>query len=113
VENGADINAKEDDGMSALLKASCEGHVDIVKMLLEKGADVNAKDRFGRTSLSLSFHTPNTGTTAVIKKYIRIKLMEEILKIALIVKKGITREEDKLLVPYAQRETIRHIASFF
>ena len=35
VENGADINAKEDDKF-ALLMASEEGHIYIVKMLLEK-----------------------------------------------------------------------------
>ena len=75
--------------------ASEEGHIDIVKMLLEKGADVNAKDKFGRTSLMVAFHKP---TAEVIKKYIRIKLMEEILKIALIVKKGLTQKGNKPLV---------------
>ena len=79
-------------------------------MLLEKGADVNAKDKFGRTSLIVAFHKP---TATVIKKYIRIKLMEEILNIALIIKKGLTKKGNKPIVPYAQRETIRHIASFF
>ena len=74
----------------SLLMASEEGHIDIVKMLLEKGADVNAKDKFGRMSLMVAFHKP---TAEVHKKYIRIKLMEEILKIALIVKKGLNKKE--------------------
>ena len=53
-------------------------------------------------------------TIIVLKKDIRIKqLREEILKIALIVKKGLTQKKDKPLVPYAHREIIHRIASFF
>ncbi|PMD55239.1 ankyrin, partial [Hyaloscypha bicolor E] len=38
-----------------LYRASMNGHVDIVKLLLEKGADVNAADRDGQTPLYRAF----------------------------------------------------------
>ena len=37
-------------GQTALMKASSEGHVDCVKLLLEKDADVNHKDKVSAVS---------------------------------------------------------------
>lgn len=51
LEKGADVNAKNNDGTTALIQASEYGYSDIVKMLLAKGADVNAIDEFGRMAL--------------------------------------------------------------
>ena len=127
LDKGADVNAKNVVGNTALILAAAGGHSRIVSMLLNNGADVNATSYNGCSALKLAtigifcvhsgtkieFSQTNEDVVTLIKKHIHDKLMEEILKIALIVKKGITREEDKLLVPYAQRETIRHIASFF
>ena len=41
--NGADVNAKRDNGVTALYIAAHDGHTEIVKELLSKGAEVNAK----------------------------------------------------------------------
>ena len=38
---------------TALMKASFGGHVECVKLLLEKGADVNHKDEVSAVSLSV------------------------------------------------------------
>ncbi|GLH12376.1 hypothetical protein R5R35_011698 [Gryllus longicercus] len=38
VSKGADVNAKDKHGISALLAAVWEGHTDCVKLLLEQGA---------------------------------------------------------------------------
>jgi ankyrin repeat protein/tRNA A-37 threonylcarbamoyl transferase component Bud32 len=51
LERGADVNAKDKDGTSALIYAVKRGDVEIVKMLLERGADVNIKDQFGNSAL--------------------------------------------------------------
>jgi ankyrin repeat protein len=41
VENGADVNAKNDARESALLLTCREGHLDIIRYLVENGADIN------------------------------------------------------------------------
>ena len=48
---GADIDAKDDLGRTALIVASEHGHLDAVQTLLAKGADVNAKANTGFTAL--------------------------------------------------------------
>ena len=44
VENGADVNKKGANGLTALMLASSGGYLDIVEILIKNGADVNAKD---------------------------------------------------------------------
>jgi len=52
VEQGADVNAKDDDGNTALMLAVDEqNNGDIVKCLVEHGADINAKNDDGETAL--------------------------------------------------------------
>ena len=50
IENGADINAKDEDGYTVLMHASFNGYLEIVKYLIEKGANVN-EDKDGVTAL--------------------------------------------------------------
>ena len=50
LEAGADVNAKNCYGETALMKAA-EENVDIVKLLLEAGADVNVRNSRGETVL--------------------------------------------------------------
>ena len=44
LDEGADVNTKDNDGQTAIMWASASGYTDIMKMLSGKGADVNAKD---------------------------------------------------------------------
>jgi ankyrin repeat protein len=48
---GADVNATNSIGYTALIVASCRGHVQVVKELVEHGADIEAKDIQGCTPL--------------------------------------------------------------
>ena len=43
IANGADVNVKTTDGITALMIASLNGHKEVVQSLLIKGADVNAE----------------------------------------------------------------------
>lgn len=54
VENGADVNKKSDNGLTALMHASIGGYLEIVELLIKNGADINAKDILGETALMAS-----------------------------------------------------------
>lgn len=48
---GVDVNAKINNGWSALIYASRDGYTDVVKLLLDRGAEVNTKNANGWTAL--------------------------------------------------------------
>ncbi|MBI1750622.1 MAG: ankyrin repeat domain-containing protein [Acidobacteria bacterium] len=51
---GADVNAKDHEGVTALMSSAWEDRFDVMKALLKGGADVNAADDFGTTALMLA-----------------------------------------------------------
>ena len=51
IMNGANVNAKDNEGWTALIWAAIRGHIEVVEVLLKHGADVNAKNNNGRTAL--------------------------------------------------------------
>ena len=51
IEAGADVNAKNNDGMTALIKASSTRYYELIEALIAAGADVNAKNNDGTTAL--------------------------------------------------------------
>ena len=50
LEGGADVDAKDEAGMTALMWAALGGHTDTVKGLLDAGADVSSEDKQGTTA---------------------------------------------------------------
>jgi len=57
IENGADINIRNEEGETALIAATDQGYQGIMELLLKKSADVNAKNNDGDTALDLArFH---------------------------------------------------------
>ncbi len=48
---GCHIDAKNDDGLTALILAVSNRHYDLVTSLVFKGAEVNARDNWGWTAL--------------------------------------------------------------
>jgi ankyrin repeat protein len=53
LDKGTDVNAKTQYGATALSYSCDKGHVEVVKLLLERGADPNVKDTFyGATPMS-------------------------------------------------------------
>ncbi|KAG1328254.1 Integrin-linked protein kinase 1 [Cocos nucifera] len=49
LKDGVDVNSIDLDGRTALHIAACEGHVDVVKLLLSWRANIDARDRWGST----------------------------------------------------------------
>jgi ankyrin repeat protein len=49
-----DVNAKDDCGRTALMRAAHHGSADNVKTLLDMGADVNASDLWNVTALIMA-----------------------------------------------------------
>ncbi|MBM4043744.1 MAG: ankyrin repeat domain-containing protein [Planctomycetes bacterium] len=52
--SGADVNAGDNQGKTALMWAAETGQVDLVNALIRAGANVNARDVFGWPALSSS-----------------------------------------------------------
>src|SRR4051794_39502215 len=44
LDQGADVNAKNEIGVGALWIAASKGKLDLVELLIRRGADVNARD---------------------------------------------------------------------
>ena len=51
IDQGADINQRDDNGRTALMFAVVNMHYETMKVLLEYGADVQAKSTVGGTAL--------------------------------------------------------------
>ena len=53
LDHGVPTDASPD-GMTALMHAAGQGHVDVVRLLIKRGADVNMADRMGVTALGVA-----------------------------------------------------------
>jgi ankyrin repeat protein len=53
-EQGADVNAVDHEGMTALHHAAARGDNEMIQYLVSKGADVKAVDREGRTTVDMA-----------------------------------------------------------
>lgn len=51
INAGADINAQDNDGITALMMAAWHGGLEKMKVLIEAGAEVNRKNKEGKTAL--------------------------------------------------------------
>ena len=54
VEAGADVNARQQEGFTALMDAAATGQHELARLLLEHGADPGAQDARGRSALSMA-----------------------------------------------------------
>jgi hypothetical protein len=66
LDEGADANAREELGHTALAEAAYYGHVDVVKELLLRGADINAVSDDG-TALDIAVSRKNTAAADLLK----------------------------------------------
>lgn len=67
IASGTSVDATDEDGETALMRASDEGLSGAVQLLIKHGADVNRKDEDGRTPLMFA---ADEGHTEVVKELI-------------------------------------------
>jgi ankyrin repeat protein len=101
VENGADINATDQDGITPLLSAMINGHYDAASVLLEKGANPNLADRTGRTPLysAVDDHTMPASNRPSPKEVDNETTSLDLVK-ALLAKSANVNSQLKQQVPY-------------
>jgi len=68
IANGADVNAKSDEGWTPLHDAAKHGHKEIIELLIANGADVNAKFD-GETPLDWAIFNDETETADLLRKH--------------------------------------------
>ena len=61
---GANLETQDEDGNTALRRASCYGYTKIVKLLIEHGADVEKQNNYGTTALMCA---SSCGHTEIVK----------------------------------------------
>ena len=54
LKGGADVNAKDENGQTALMIAATQGHIETFTALLDAGADVEVKDNERKTAVVLA-----------------------------------------------------------
>jgi ankyrin repeat protein len=69
LDKGADVNAKNESGVTPLLWAAWKGHKDVVELLIAEGADVNAKNEDGETPLDFTKQTKQKAIADLLRKH--------------------------------------------
>ncbi len=62
IRAGAEVNAKNKNGWTALMWVAMNGHTEIVNVLIKAGAEVNAKNKNGWTALIAAANKGHAGT---------------------------------------------------
>jgi hypothetical protein len=68
LDEGANANAKDEDGTTVLMYAAAWGVWPNVQVLLEAGADIHAKDKDGKTVLMIAEGAGHTEIVELLKK---------------------------------------------
>ena len=69
VDSGADVNVKDELGMTALMKASVKGHVGVVEQLLAHNAGVDLLDKRGLTALWIAEKKGHAAIAALLREH--------------------------------------------
>jgi uncharacterized protein len=66
LEKGADLHAKDQNGLTVLVYAVLSGNVELVKHLVNRGAGVNARDEDGSTALMVASRLGNVDVMTLL-----------------------------------------------
>ena len=69
LKHGADVNAKDDAGETALMNAALIGRTKFAEILLKHGADVNAENYRGLTALDCAERAKMEDVAEILRKY--------------------------------------------
>ena len=99
LNNGADVNAKNNDGDTPLIRAINSGEYDVIELLLENGADVTNEEQSLAEDLEED-DQDQSGIPYLIEVYIEIKKKKDdfLLKqsiVAQTIPKHLERQEDR------------------
>ena len=67
IEKGVDVDARDDDGETALMRAAFYDHTKTCAFLIRKGADINAKSRDGKTAPMIAEHSRDSKTAGFLR----------------------------------------------
>jgi len=64
IEAGADLNAMEGEGWTALRGSACQGHIEVVRLLLDKGAQIISRNTSKERSAGNTAHSRKRSAVA-------------------------------------------------
>ena len=68
IELGADVNAANDGGDTALHAAASQGMNTVIELLMDRGGDVNAENRRGQTPVALAVYADGIGGNRFVRE---------------------------------------------
>ena len=69
VEKGADVNSKDNVGITSLMVASLNGNLEIVEYLIEQGADINIVDNLDKSALTYAILNNDLNTVKYLVEH--------------------------------------------
>ena len=69
VLQNADVNARNNNGLTALMVASYNGHTEIARILIENGADVNVRINKGWTALKIALQNGHIAIANLLRAH--------------------------------------------
>lgn len=126
IRQGADVNAKNEDGVIPLHLAAYQGHLDVVQALSDLGADINAVDRYCQTPLHMAVRGGHLDVTGHLLKLgadvftshadgaspFEMVVIHGLTDFSRIFISSITRAKGDINTPGAQGYTVLHLASW-
>ena len=83
LNEGADVNAKDNKGNTPLHKAAQKGHLEFIEFLVGKGADVNAKNDDGNTPLHRAAYYGQFQVIKFLTSQLKHKIWREPVNVSL------------------------------